>query len=227
MRNIQLVTALVFVLMGCGEDLSTTTALPTSDPPALENRVPVINSLIASSPVVGVGGESEVFCDARDEDGDELRYTWGLSQGILTGSGSNRTYQAPTRAGVYFVTCQASDRKGAVAAKGVFITVGTALPPNHIPEILSFVVNINVVSGEATVACKTSDQDNDSLNSSLQAIGNGFTQVSLVGNDIHGTWTVPKDSGTYHLFCSAYNENESISAQLELAIDESGVLSLL
>jgi hypothetical protein len=83
-----------------------------------QNQNPIISSLTATPSSVKIGETSTITCNASDPDGDNLTYTWTMTGGSISGSGSTVTWTAPSTAGTYTVTCNVSDGKGSPLLKG-------------------------------------------------------------------------------------------------------------
>lgn len=94
-----------------------------------QNSPPVITSVTSTPSTVKVGETSTVTCNASDPDGDPLTYSWSITGGSISGSGSTVTWTAPSTAGIYTVTCSVSDGKGNPVSKGVNITVTESTTP--------------------------------------------------------------------------------------------------
>jgi hypothetical protein len=92
-------------------------------PPAPTNHTPVISSIIANPENIGLGDSSVITCNATDQDGDSLNYTWTKTGGTITGSGKTITWTAPATADTYTVTCTVDDGKGKQDSESVNIDV--------------------------------------------------------------------------------------------------------
>jgi|GEM_PF-2559793 len=64
-------------------------------------------------------------CSANDPDGDELAYYWDFGNYSNSINNSNVQSKSYSVAGVYSVTCTASDKKGGVNSQTVVVTVGS------------------------------------------------------------------------------------------------------
>lgn len=99
-RSSKLRPAIPFVLLlglaafvlsaSCGDDDNPT------PPGNSENRQPVIDSLTVNIQIVAPLDTVDVRCFARDADGDTLHYAWQAADGILTGSGPEVRWIAPS-----------------------------------------------------------------------------------------------------------------------------------
>ena len=90
-----------------------------------QNSNPIISSLTANPSSVNIGNTSTITCNAFDPDNDPITYSWQATGGNLSGQGSNVTWTAPATAGVYVVTCSASDSNGGSVEQGIGINVGS------------------------------------------------------------------------------------------------------
>jgi len=91
------------------------------------NHAPVISSLIADSENICVNGSTVITCNATDQDGDSLNYTWTKTAGIITGSGKIVSWNAPATTDTYTITCTADDGKGKQDSESVDIDVSDSV----------------------------------------------------------------------------------------------------
>ena len=105
-------------LQGCGDD-----------PAAPTNGAPNITGLSADPGTVDPAGYCTVTCTATEPDGDDLTYTWGSSEGTISGSGSAVTWFGPITAGTYNVWVAVDDGQGKTDSDTVSVEVrgGTLL----------------------------------------------------------------------------------------------------
>jgi len=87
------------------------------------NIPPVINKIKASPRKINIGSSSGLNCDASDQNGDSLSYSWSALQGTLTGSGKNITWKAPIMEGNYFIKCIVTDTHGASVSDSLGVEV--------------------------------------------------------------------------------------------------------
>jgi hypothetical protein len=79
----------------------------------LEGQNPVIRSVTATPPVIGVGQNCTVTCDAFDPLGDALTYKWQVNLGDIVGQGSTVNYSAaPCCAGVNRINVTVTNTRG-------------------------------------------------------------------------------------------------------------------
>jgi hypothetical protein len=97
-------------------------AAPPSAPPA-PNRPPVVRALCNPCSVVD-GKTAKVTAEARDPDGNRLKFAWSAPAGALKkASKRETTWTAPLVEGPVFVTVRVDDRKGAIASDVITIQV--------------------------------------------------------------------------------------------------------
>jgi hypothetical protein len=87
------------------------------------NKAPVIESLTADSRYINTNGTVFIHCDAADENGDLISYTWTSTSGIINGTGSNISWIAPTTEGIYTINVTVDDGKGLTNKGQILILV--------------------------------------------------------------------------------------------------------
>lgn len=103
-----------------GNTASSSIVLITTPAP---NSVPVISSITADPSSIELNGTSTITCDATDDDGDNLSYSWSATGGNISGSSSMITYTAPNTDGTYTITCTVNDGNGGEDSETVNVTV--------------------------------------------------------------------------------------------------------
>jgi hypothetical protein len=86
-------------------------------------NAPVISSLIAEHTNLYPLGNTVVTCSAVSPQGAPLSYKWVSSDGIITGSGSSITYEAPRTYGDFHIMATVDDGLGNKASQTVTVTV--------------------------------------------------------------------------------------------------------
>ena len=129
---------------------------------ACENSGNEIISLTASDSLVVAGGSVLLVCTASDDDGDNLSYIWKSASGTLTPSGSEATWVAPLKTGIYFISCTVVDGAGASDAATIAIEV---IIGNTEPVIISLTADNTTMSpgGTVSLTCTAEDDDGDIL----------------------------------------------------------------
>jgi hypothetical protein len=165
------------------------------------NTAPVISSLTANPTSIEPGVTSSLTCVASDADGDALTYSWSVTGGSVSGTGSTATYTAPLSEDIYTITCSVSDGKGGQDSETTSITVATG---NTAPVISSLTANPESIEPEATstLTCIAADADGDALTYIWSATGG-----STSGTGSIVTYTAPSGEGTYTITCSVSDGN--------------------
>jgi hypothetical protein len=129
---------------GKGNSAQGKTSITVSD-----NRAPAITGLSADPVNVNLGGHTNIKCVANDPEGDIVRYSWNAAEGSIDGTGSQVTWNAPSKAGEFSITCVVSDGKGAEAKQMIKVMVGPANAD----------IVINMVKQESGTVSSTGDKD--------------------------------------------------------------------
>lgn len=79
------------------------------------NDAPKILDIQKSTPYTTAGQNIQLSCLAEDENGDPLTYTWQVGGGVISGTGSEVEWTAPSAEGIYPVSVKASDDAGLFA----------------------------------------------------------------------------------------------------------------
>lgn len=164
------------------------------DEESTQNHPPVISDLNANPSSIDINQATTIACNAFDQDGDTLAYTWTKTGGIFEGStsGSSVTWRAPSTPGTYTVECEVSDGKEE-DSKPVNISVGDV---NHAPVITSAAVTSATKGQPYSYDVNAIDSDvGDTLTYSLTTKPTGMSI-----NDSTGliTWT-PTSNGDYNV----------------------------
>jgi hypothetical protein len=139
-----------------------------SDPVGLQtettsgpNRAPVIVSLTPATDRISPYDMCKVICEAVDDDGDVLTYTWVASEGDVFGQGATIEWGAPTSEGLFRLSVTVDDGRGGVAESSTSLRVKT----NYAPEIASLSAFSDwIIPGASTyVSCAASDADGDEI----------------------------------------------------------------
>ncbi|MBN1862082.1 MAG: PKD domain-containing protein [Dehalococcoidales bacterium] len=125
------------------------------------NTPPVIDSLSTKRHQINRGEFVVIECQAQDDDGDELTYSWSATGGAFYGTGPVATWEAPLELGSYVITVVASDGSGARATGRLTLEVTV----NHSPVIESLTSTATVVifGQDADITCVATDPDDDVL----------------------------------------------------------------
>ncbi len=87
------------------------------------NTPPVIWNLKAEPRKINLGAETTITCSAKDNENDDLTYSWLSMTGAISGTGSTINWTAPNEPGNYFVVCFVSDTKNAETIDSIEIAV--------------------------------------------------------------------------------------------------------
>jgi hypothetical protein len=94
--------------------------------PSAPNRPPVVRARCEPCSVP-VGKTATVTAEARDPDGNRLKFKWNVPAGSLKkASKRETTWTAPMVEGPVFVSVTVDDRKGAIASDVITIQVTKA-----------------------------------------------------------------------------------------------------
>jgi hypothetical protein len=120
--------AAALVLIGVAAPLLAASALasPKVAGEGGPNRPPVVRARCEPC-TVPVGEKAKVWAEARDPDGNKLKFTWAAPAGSLKkASKRETTWTAPMVEGPVFVSVRVDDRKGAIASDVITIQVTKA-----------------------------------------------------------------------------------------------------
>ena len=110
-----------------------------------------ILSLTASDSLVEAGGSVLLVCTAVDEDGENLGYIWKCASGTLTPNGSNATWVAPLKRGIYFISCTVTDGYGATDVATIAIQVNPVFGVGVTGKVLNAVDRSPITNALVTI----------------------------------------------------------------------------
>ncbi len=169
-------------------------------------HAPVILDLSADPSSIYIYEDTTITCNAHDEDGDTLSYTWTKTGGSFEGNTSpiwpNITWKAPSPAGTYTIGCEVSDGKGGTDNASVDIVVKDASSEPTIPTINYF----NTTAEDSILSWSVA-------NATSVTIDHGIGSVALTGT----TAINPTTTTTYTL--TATNVAGSSIATLTVTAD--------
>jgi hypothetical protein len=103
------ISALFFPLYGCGIN-------PVDNSSGIVNNPPVIISMTATPESVDAGESVELVCEASDDNGDAINFSWYCESGMFSATtGSSVSWTAPSAAGSYFIVVMISDSKATIS----------------------------------------------------------------------------------------------------------------
>ena len=154
------------------------------------NRVPVILSLTPATDRISPFDLCLVECEAVDEDGDTLTYTWSSAQGDVYGEGASIEWGAPDSEGLYRVSVTVDDGRGGTADFSTSLRVKV----NYVPEVLSMTSEVDwvVPGGRCYISCVAEDDDGDEISYEWNATGGEFFGE---GNAV--IWVAPEAPESY------------------------------
>jgi len=157
---------------------------------------PIILELTAEPSSINLNETSRITCDAMDEDGDNLEYSWSKTDGTFEDNTSpiwpNITWRAPSIEGNYTITCEVSDGKKSDSEQVVISVVDI----NHPPEITSNAVTSATKGDSYVYDVDATDADvDDTLTYSLTTHPSGMSINPSTGLI---TW-IPSVTGNYNV----------------------------
>ena len=179
MKMIFFLWAILFVLIGCGDE----------DPRDSDNNPPVVDHLIVPEEV-NPGDSVELQVVAHDEDGDVLTYIWDVAEGKLDSeTGHTVKWTVPTDRKVATVTVSVNDgvNESVTSSKRVPIKLQNAAP------VIENIVVSERVHAVSSVELKAGvhDADGDALTYSWD-VDKGLLDSEEVSTP---TWTAPTEMG--------------------------------
>lgn len=87
------------------------------------NYAPEIKAINAAKLKIEPDSEGKFWCDAHDPNGDKLSYQWSTTKGQFTDNDSVTFWQAPSVEGLYQISCQISDGRGASDRDSILVAV--------------------------------------------------------------------------------------------------------
>jgi hypothetical protein len=99
-------------------------AVETTDLTVFSNHTPQITALSVDPEIVDIGGATTAICEASDEDGDMLIFSWESDTGAIFQKGSTIVWTAPESPGYYLLYCSVSDGVGGTDVDSVGVVTG-------------------------------------------------------------------------------------------------------
>jgi len=192
-----LLIILFFHVIGCGN---------TANVNINTNHAPVIRSLTASPASVVIGNSATILCNAFDEDGNSISYTWSAVSGLLSSTtGSTVLWTAPSAAGTYTINVQVSDGKSSNAGSISILVTSTAHPtPTGSPDAPTTltVSNITDITANLIWDAKAS-ATNYTVSYGTDAAASNLGTFSVLTNNY--MFTDLTDNTTYYIKVLAIN----------------------
>ncbi len=173
------------------------------------NSLPKIDSIALDSTIVNPGGTINVQVNASDPDGDELNYTYSVSEGNVVGSGPNVQIIAPMEYGVYNLDVTVSDGKGGEATSYEVFAVNSKPIINNV----NVIPEIPMVNSTATIDVEAIDPDGEQLNYNYVPEAGTIT-----GSGHYVTWNTPDNPGSYTIAISVSDSKDTVRTDLTLTV---------
>lgn len=171
-------------------DRLSANAGPTEPAAPAANTAPVILGVTPATDRIEPLDVCRVDCEAVDDDGDALAYTWVASQGDVAGEGAAVEWSAPEAEGLYRLSVMVDDGRGGTAEYSTSLRVRA----NFAPEIVSLTPYSDWAKpgGSTYVSCTATDADGDQITYEWSATaGEVFGQGSAI------VWLAPVEPGSY------------------------------
>lgn len=174
---------------------------------SVSNNPPRIKSLSADSTLVLLGSDIKIYSTAEDKDNDVLNYSWSVSGGSFSGSGSQIIWTAPNVTGTYFISCLVEDGNGGEVSDSVYVEVVESI--NNDPVIKTITANPRKIhlGTQSEINCNAYDVDGDGLSFSWSS-----QQGSFSGSGSQVVWTAPVNEGNYFLNCTVDDSHGGITS---------------
>lgn len=190
------VVAVVLFLNSDRLPVHSDTATPQA--PEAPNSQPVILGVTVSSDRVLPSATCEITCEATDDDGDALSYSWEAAKGEVIGEGPTIEWTAPGTEGLYRLSVTAEDGRGGTVEYSTSLGVKANVEPQI--EELSAAAEI-VAPGDSThISCEASDADGDQLAYDWSATGG-----EVFGDGKAIIWLAPEEPGAYSVEVSVHD----------------------
>lgn len=154
------------------------------------NSVPEIVSLTPATDRIAPFDLCDIVCEAVDPDGDDLAYTWTVSDGEIYGEGSTIEWGSPMEEGLYRVTVSVDDGHGGTTEFSTSLRVKSNTPPSIL--VLSAETGWVAPGSSMYLSCVAQDIDDDEI---------AYEWV-VTGGEVYGSgtgvvWLAPETEGSY------------------------------
>ena len=186
----------------------------------LVNNPPVIASLTTDPARVSPLRVSTVTCSAHDPDNPVLDYAWNFTGGTYeeTGTVGQVRWTAPDSTGSYTAGCTVSDGEGGTAQQNTGIIVAS------MPVILSLIASPEMVSTGAAAGLNCAALVSDNVEP-LYTWTPGSGTITGTGASV--SWTAPVSTGTYMIFCEVSADGKTVSASVNVLVNNPPVITSL
>ncbi len=161
-----------------------------------ESGPPVILSLTAATDRIPPWDVCEIVCEAFDQGGDELTYTWSASAGDIYGEGPRIEWGSPMSEGLYRISVVVENAHGNRAERSMSVRVKA----NTAPQITSIASDADWLfpGGSTLVWCEAVDVDGDEITYDWSA-----SRGELFGQGASVIWLAPEEIGSYWITVTA------------------------
>ncbi|MCK9399262.1 MAG: Ig-like domain-containing protein [Bacteroidales bacterium] len=190
-----LALSIMLVCFGCKEEKN--------------NTPPIISSIELDSTAVSPGGTINAQVLATDPDGDQLDYSYTVSEGNIVGFGANVQIIAPMESGIYNLNIVVSDGNGGEATGYEIFYVDSKPIINEItitPEVLQ-------INSTAVIQVDAVDPDGDQLIYDYSPEAGTIT-----GSGPTVTWNTPDYPGSFVIEISVSDSRDTVKTELTLSV---------
>lgn len=183
------VVAMNFDRLAAHSDGSEPTGQETESPSDL-NTAPVILSVTPATDRIEPLDRCQLVCEAEDDDGDVLTYTWVASQGDIGGEGATIEWKAPDAEGLFRLSVTVDDGSGGTVESSTSLRV----KKNDAPEfqsVSSFAEGV-LPGASIPISCSALDADGDEITYQWHA-----TYGEVLGEGDSIVWVAPEKLGSY------------------------------
>ena len=173
---------MVGLLFGCGLQKAAENVAGE-----ITNHAPVIDSITASSQYVNISGNIILTCEATDQDGDTISYSWNATAGGLSSTvGKTVTWTAPSSAQTCVITVTISDgRSTASGSITIYVSSSSDTTAPNVPT------GLTAKAGNAAVMLTWE------ANSESDLRGYNIYRSNTSGSDFSKITTSPTDQNRY------------------------------
>jgi large repetitive protein len=181
------------VLVAVNRDASIAGAHGTTATP---NTAPIVSAVTVAAERIFPGDQCQLFCEATDNDGDTLVYSWSASQGHLAGEGATAKWTAPETEGLYRVSVTVDDGSGGTDTHSISLSVKDNTAPEF-QSAPSYTEGIRP-GASVSVSCPAVDADGDAITYAWHA---AYGELQGEGDSV--VWNAPEELGSYVVTVSA------------------------
>jgi formylglycine-generating enzyme required for sulfatase activity len=181
------------------------------------NIPPQITDLSANPSSVVQNQQTAITRTAVDGNGDSLSYLWSADGGIINGTGSSVTWEAPDITGAYTITCMVDDGKDD-DIDSVIILV-SEIPDTTLPRVtLTYPSNNAEFNLGVSVTIKGDVTDNDTV-SKVEFYIDSINNYTDVYSPYEFTWNTNGKVGVHTVFLKGYDPSNNIGISETISIE--------